>query len=376
MKILYVTTISDTVNSFLIPHIRFLIKMGHEVGVAFNIIQEVDRELTELRCTIHQVDFQRNPLSKDNVRAYREIKNILLEEGYELVHVHTPVASFITRLACRGLNVKVLYTAHGFHFFNGAPKRNWMIYYPLEKLAAKWTDGVITMNDEDYHAAKRLKIRSEASIYKIHGVGLDLAKFSPKTAEEKADLREKHHFSKDDFIVIYVAELCYRKQQDLLIKAVSMVKEEVVNIKLLLAGDGDMLQAYQKQVTELRLEENVFFLGYRDDIDQLLTMSDVAISTSRQEGLPVNVMEAMATGIPLIVTDCRGNRDLVKDGENGIVIGINDVNGCAQAILDLYRAEELRQQFSDNSRSLIQQYSLENVIKDMKVVYSKQTSSY
>jgi glycosyltransferase EpsD len=373
MKILYVTTISDTVNAFLIPHIHFLVKQGHEVGVAFNIVQDVDPRIDKLGCKVHPIDFQRNPLSKGNFQAYKRIKAIITEGKYEVVHVHTPVASFLTRLASKNIHhVKVLYTAHGFHFFRGAPKKNWAIYYPLEKMAARWTDGLITMNDEDFYSARKLNLRNSNAIYKIRGIGLDTSKFYPPTAERKRELRSEYGYHSRDFILIYVGELSYRKHQDLLIESISMLNEEKKNLKLLLVGEGDYLEKYRDLVSRLGVEQNVEFLGYRKDIHQLMALSDVAISTSRQEGLPVNVMEAMSTGLPVIVTDCRGNRDLVKSGKNGFVVGVDDTMACAHAIKILYNSNELREIFSDENRKLIQQYSLENVIDDMKEIYSKQ----
>lgn len=186
MKILYVTTISNTVNAFLIPHIKFLIEKGNEVGIAFNKVQEINHELVDMGCNIHQVEFQRTPFHKDNITAFKQIKKIIKDENYELVHVHTPVASFLTRFACRNMkNSKVLYTAHGFHFFNGAPKINWVIYYMLEKIAARWTDVIITMNDEDYLAASKFTLRNEGTVHKVNGIGLDLNKFTPQTNEKK-----------------------------------------------------------------------------------------------------------------------------------------------------------------------------------------------
>jgi glycosyltransferase EpsD len=374
MKILYVTTSSNTVNLFLIPHIKFLVEQGNTVDLAFRIYQEPSHELLKMGCKVHPIEFQRNPLNKKNLSAYKKIKRILIEEDYDIVHVHTPVASFVTRLAARNMkNATILYTAHGFHFFKGAPKINWGIYYPLEKLAAKWTDGIITMNQEDYLSACKLKLRKKNSVYKVSGVGLDLTKFLPQTTERKLHLRKEYGYHPDDFILIYVGELSYRKHQDLLIESTNQVKQQIPNLKILFVGDGDLEAEYQNMVHQLQLENHVEFLGFRHDVENLLTLSDLAISTSRQEGLPVNVMEAMATGIPLIVTDCRGNRDLVKNGENGLVVGVDDIQACAKAIEVLYHSETLRQAFTEKSKDIIRKYSTEDVINEMKQIYQSET---
>jgi glycosyltransferase EpsD len=371
MKILYVTTISNTVNAFLIPHIQFLIEQGNQVDVAFNIEQEVNPRLMEMGCKIHRVPFQRSPIKMENYIAFKQIRRIVKEEGYELIHTHTPVASFVTRLACRDISgIKVIYTAHGFHFYKGAPKRNWAIYYTMEKMAARWTDGIITINEEDYQSAKKMQFRKgKAAVYKVDGVGIDLNRFVLQTVEKKMELRREYGYQEDDFLVVYAGELSYRKHQDLLIDAVHLLKGKIPNIKLLLAGSGPLRDEYKNQALQLGVNENIDFLGYRSDIDKLLMLSDLAVSSSRQEGLPVNVMEAMATGLPLVVTDSRGNRDLVRNGENGMVVGIDDREGLARAIQDLYRSESLRVEFSRKNQEAVKRYALERIVHEMGEIY-------
>jgi glycosyltransferase EpsD len=370
LKILFVTTISNTINAFLTPHIKMLIEQGHEVDIACNIIGKITPELLNWGCRVHCIEFSRDPFNKSNYKAYKKIKNLVLSEGYELIHTHTPVASFLTRFACRNIpGVKILYTAHGFHFYKGAPIKNWIVYYTLEKLAARWTDGLLTMNEEDYKAAKKLRLRKANAVYKVNGVGVDLQKFIPQTPEKKKELREEYGFDDDDFVLIYAAELNYNKHQDLLIKAIDLVRNKIPRIKLLLAGRGDYSDRYKQLVKKFNLEENIHFLGHRDDIANLLHIADLAVSSSRREGLPVNVMEAMATGLPLVVTACRGNRDLVEDGVNGYMVGIDDVLGFAKAVEKLYASKEIRKRFGENNQNLIKQYSLDKVLEEMNKVY-------
>ena len=370
MKILYVTTVIGTINAFLIPHIELLTSKGYEVDVAANTTNGPSSDLTKLGCKIYNIEFQRYPLKKDNYIAYKKIKKLVSEEKYDLVHVHTPVASFLTRLACRNIpNLKVIYTVHGFHFFKGAPLKNWLLYYPMEKLAARWTDGIITINKEDYETASKMKFRILNSIYHIHGVGIDLHKFSPPTIEEKRKLRKEYGFNNKDFILFYAAELNYNKHQDLLINVISLLKNKIPNIKLLLAGNGNLKGEYEKLINTLDLDERVQILGYRRDIPNLLKISDVAVASSRREGLPVNVMEAMATGLPLVVTNCRGQRDLVNDGENGFIVEIEDIQGFAKAIEKLYKDKELRIKFGLKSIEFSEIYSLNEIIKELEGIY-------
>jgi glycosyltransferase EpsD len=364
MKILYVTTISNTVNAFLIPHIKMLINEGHSVNVAFNTEQEINSEIYDLGCKIHQLPFQRFPLKKANIIAYKTLRNIIISESYDLVHTHTPVASAIVRLACRNLkHIKVIYTAHGFHFYKGAPLPNWILYYPVEKWLAKYTDVLITINKEDYERAKD-KFKARKVEY-VPGVGLDLNKFKPLDLENKNKLRKEYGYSENDFLLIYVAELTHRKHQDMLIKVISAIKDKIRNIKLLLVGSGELMDDYLRQIRELKLESHIELLGFRKDVPNLMKISDIAVSSSRQEGLPVNVMEAMATGLPLVVTNCRGNRDLVKDGENGYVVEIDDVDNFAESVENLYRIKELREQFEKQNLNDIKKYGLDNALEDM-----------
>lgn len=373
MKILYVTTILGTIDSFLIPHIQYLIQLGNEVSIACETEgEEVSNELRELGCPIHQVSFKRSPFNKENIKAYKQIQHLLRREGFNLIHVHTPVAAFITRLAARNIsNVSVLYTAHGFHFFKGAPKKNNLLFYGLERLAANWTDGVITMNNEDFEAAQTFSLRRRDSVFKVHGVGLNLSKFKPQSDEIKKKLREEYHYGEDDFILINVGELSYRKHQDLVIKAVGKLKGHIQNIKLLLVGSGEWEEDYRKLVKKMGLEREVIFLGYRTDIHNLMILSDLAVTSSRHEGLPVNVMEAMASGLPIVASDVRGNHDLVKDGINGFVFGVDDVGGCAATIERIYYSEELRKRFSTESSKTITSYSQERVLEEMEQIYEK-----
>ncbi|MCQ6264732.1 glycosyltransferase family 4 protein [Fictibacillus sp. WQ 8-8] len=370
MKILYVSTISNTVNAFLIPHIKYLLKEGHQVDIASNVIQEVSSELSRLGCNIHNIEFQRSPLKKENFSAYKKLKDLVLFGKYDIIHTHTPIASFIARIACRNIsNIKILYTAHGFHFFKGAPLKNWLIYYPMEKFAANYTDAIITINSEDYNSANKLKNTRLKSVFKVHGVGIDFKKFTYNNSQQKNILRSKYGYNSEDFILFYAAELNYNKHQDLLIEVINKLKTKIPNIKLLLAGEGSLKEKYEEQVNKYDLGTNIEFLGFRNDIPNLLKLSDVAVSASRREGLPVNVMEAMATGLPLIVTNCRGNRDLVTNGKNGYVTGVNNIDEFTRVVEELYNSHELRIKLSENSIELIKDYSTENVIKELEQIY-------
>jgi glycosyltransferase EpsD len=233
---------------------------------------------------------------------------------------------------------------------------------------SKYTDCLITINDEDYECAVRKKLKA-CSIKKVNGVGIDLNKFKPQTLEKKKELRKQYGYNENDFILICIGELNHNKHQDLLINVVNVLKNKIPNVKLLLVGSGNLMDQYKNQVKKIDLDRYIEFLGYRSDVPNLLSISDILVSASRREGLPVNVMEAMATGLPLVVTDCRGNKDLVKNGENGFVIGIDDVYEFANAVDKLHKSKELRWKFGQKSLEFIKDYSVENVRKEMEKIY-------
>jgi glycosyltransferase EpsD len=369
MKILYVTTISNTVNAFLIPHIKRLIDEGNQVDVAFKIEHQVDPDIVNKGCKIHQIPFSRNPLSTENFRAFKSLKKIITKEKYDLVHTHTPVASVITRLACKRIDyIRIVYTAHGFHFYKGTTLSRWMLYYSVEKYLSKYTDVLITMNQEDFEIASKNGFKSK-KVLLVNGVGIDLEKFKPQLQSKKIALRQQYGYDAKDFVLICVGELSHRKHQDLLIEVAAELKDKIQNIKILIVGSGSLEAHYKKQSKALDLQNQVKFLGYRKDIDKLMNLSDVAVSTSRHEGLPVNVMEAMATGLPLVVTDCRGNRDLVHHRENGFVVEMDDAVGFASFIQKLYQSKELRNAFGKKSIQRIKSYSIKEVLKVMENIY-------
>lgn len=365
MKILYVTTISNTVNAFLIPHIKMLIDEGHQVDVAFNIEQEIKPEIYEMGCKIHQLPLQRSPLKKDNFRAYKILKKSIISEGYDLVHTHTPVASAIVRLVCRNLNsVMVFYTAHGFHFFKGAPILNWLIYYPVEKWLARYTDTLITINKEDYERAKS-KFKAKRVEY-VPGVGIDLKKFN--TVKVDRDLkRSQLGLPKEAFVVLSVGELNKNKNHEVIIRAIAKIDNP--DIHYIVCGEGP-LKGYLIDLSEdLGIKNRVHLLGIRKDIAEICKVSDLFTFPSYREGLSVALMEAMANGLPVVCSNVRGNSDLIEDGKGGYLIEPVDVEGFAKYIKELIEDSRLRSEFGDFNHKKIENYSIENVLKEMEEIY-------
>lgn len=367
MKILYVTTISNTVNAFLIPHIKMLINQGNQVDVAFNIVQEVNPELIALGCKVYNLEFQRSPLKINNYTAYKKLKNLILSENYDLVHTHTPVASACVRLACRKLNnIKVFYTAHGFHFFKGAPLLNWIIYYPVERWLARYTDVLITINKEDYTRAK--KSFKAGRVEYVPGVGIDIEKFQKKDIDYE-EKRKSIGATNSDFIVLSVGELNKNKNHKVIIKAIAELKNE--KIKYVICGQGYLENKLKKLAQEYKVSKQIVFLGYRKDILELMKVADLFAFPSFREGLSVSLMEAMASGLPVVCSHIRGNSDLIESDTGGILVKANYVKGFAKAINKVISSNHLRNKFSSNNLKSINKYTIENVISRLNKIYSK-----
>ncbi len=281
------------------------------------------------------------------------------EEKFDIIHCHTPMGSVVTRLASKharkAYGTRVIYTAHGFHFYKGAPKINWLFFYPVEKYLSKYTDDLITINNEDYELAIK-KFKAKRTHY-VPGVGVDPKKFDFELSqEERHELRKSLGIKDDDIVLIYVAELNKNKNQIMAIKAMEKLIVENSKYKLLLVGKDSYNGEYQRLVQELKLENNVIFTGYRKDVPKLMKISDIAISTSLREGLPVNLIEATMCGLPIVATNCRGNRDISK-----ILVDIDNVDEFKNKILHL----------KIQNNNLNEELKLENIMKKYLDIYNE-----
>ena len=368
-KILYVTTISKTINAFLVPHIKYLIDQGDQVDVATNITDEINQELIHYKVKIFQIDFQRNPISLNNKKAYDEIKKLQLKNRYDIVHVHTPVASFVTRLALRNEErLKIVYTCHGFHFYKGSSIFSWMIFYPLEKLAAKWTDSLITINSEDFEIASKFKLRNNGQVSKMNGVGIEKEKYVIENFD-KSEYRKKLGLKDDDFVILVLAELNKNKNHIQLIKAMNLLKDKYPNIKAIFAGTGPLEEDIKKQIKENGLEEKISLLGWRNDVKELINLSDIVGLFSQREGLGKCLLEAMICGKSVIATNTRGPRELIQPNKSGYLFDIGDIETTAKSIESIYRDIELRNMFETKGLDTANKYLLDNVLIQLSNVY-------
>jgi glycosyltransferase EpsD len=366
-RILFCATVDYHFNAFHLPYMKWFKEQGWEVHVAASgemVLPFVDKK--------YNIPIQRSPLKIKNILAYKKLKNIILNNDYKIIHCHTPMGGVLARLAARTTrkrNTKVIYTAHGFHFCKGAPLINWLLYYPIEKILSSLTDCLITINQEDYQIAKRKGFKAK-EIKHVHGVGVNTDLYKPVDQLQIGKMRENFGYKSDDFLLFYAAEFNKNKNHQLLIDVIATIKKGIPNAKLLLAGDGPLLEECQQSAVRLGVQGMIHFLGYRTDIQELLKICNIAVASSLREGLPVNIMEAMASGLPIVATTNRGHRELVNNGVNGFIISPNDKHNFASKILDLFASQELSQQMSSENLKMIKGYSLEQVTLELSGIYS------
>lgn len=367
-KVLFCATVDYHFSAFHLPFLKWFKEQGWVVHVAASGNMElpyVDKKFN--------LPIQRSPFHSKNIEAYNQLKEIILQNQYQLIHCHTPMGGVLARLAARSerkKGTKVIYTAHGFHFCKGAPIPNWVVYYPIERVLSSYTDCLITINQEDYKLATSHQFKAKQIVH-VHGVGVDTERYSPVSNFHKEVLRAEHRYENDAFLMFYAAEFNSNKNQQLLINAISLVKEEIPKAKLLLAGEGTLLRECQKLAKELGVEHMVDFLGFRKDIEALLKMSDIVVASSKREGLPVNIMEAMACGLPIIAVKNRGHCELVKENRNGWIVSDQPVN-MAEKIMKLEKNQQLQQQMGQQSRNIIlDSFSLNCVLIEKKKLYGK-----
>lgn len=378
-KALIVASVASMIGQFNISNIKILQSLGFEVDVAANFshsgtisiesVQELKEFLEANKVNVYDIPFQRNPFHPGNWLAFRMLNRVMSDNTYDLVHSHTPIGGLIGRIL--GYYHKVdnnMYTAHGFHFYKGGSRVGWLLFYPVEKILSYFTDTIITINEEDYAIAKkRFKMKG---LHLVNGVGVNLEKFSPISDNTKAQLKLVLGLDQNKKYLIFVGELNANKNQSILIEMMEQLSKTRKDIVLLLVGNGVLLNTYRQLIKDKGLEESVLLLGYRKDIPDLMRVSDIALSSSKREGLPVNLLEAMATGLPLIVSNCRGNRDLVEDGKNGYIAENSAVDEFIVAITRILDDTVLYKQLSQCSLISSEKYSLERVEVKMKEIYS------
>ena len=368
MKILYVTALNETINTFLTPHINMLVDDGNEVHCACNINEKINEELNNRNVKYHNIEFSRNPLKINYIKVIKEIRKVYIENKYDVVHVHTPIASFLTRFALRNYNVKVIYTAHGFHFFKGAPLINWVLYYPLERIAAHWTDKLVTINKEDYERAKTFKLRNDGQVELMHGVGINPDEYILENFDRKS-YRKKLGINENDFMLLILADINKNKNHIQVIKAIDNLKNTNQNIKVICAGEGPLKEKLIKKVNKLGLDNNIKFIGFRSDVKELINSCDCIGLFSMREGLGKCLLEGMVNNRPLIATNTRGPRELIDDNKNGYLVHIGDYKQITKYLKELFSDRKKCEEFGKKSKEKIEEFYIKNVLEEIKNYY-------
>lgn len=324
-RVLMVATVPSMIGQFNMNNIRILQEMGYEVDVAGDFtdvsvwpverIQMFKDQLKEMGIEAIQLDFSRNPLKVGrHIESYRETVKLIKDRNYAFIHTHTPIASAIVRQAAHKTETKVIYTAHGFHFFDGAPLKNWLIFYPIEKHFSRYTDVLITINKEDYRRASG-KFKAKKTVY-IPGVGVDTERYRPQA--DTNDKRAEIGVSSECKLMISVGELSTRKNHKIIVEALQEMPDDYWYV---IVGKGEL----EDELISLDHTGRLRLLGFRTDIVELLHAADLFVFPSLQEGLPVALMEAMAAGLPCIVSKIRGNVDLIDSEDYYLPANPSDI---------------------------------------------------
>lgn len=368
-KALLVATVSGFVPQFEMNNVRILREMGYEIHYASNYKMpsygDDNRRLDGTEIIRHQVDFKRSPYNIKNIWAYRQLRMLMKKEEFALVHCHTPMGGVLGRIAAhRARTMTIIYTAHGFHFYQGAPLRNWLIYYPAELLLARYTHQLICINKEDY---KRAKTFQAGHVDYVPGVGIDLKRIQ----ERSNDVRKKRSeigIPEEKKMLLSVGELIPRKNHEVVIRALALLKDH--RLCYVICGHGERKKYLEKLTEKLRVRDQVIFLGYREDVIELCSLADIFILPSLQEGLSVALMEAMACGLPVVCSDIRGNRDLISN-ENGILVEKNDPIAYGQAIRYMIEGKIAAKEMGRQSLKIIRRNEISLISQKMQEIYSR-----
>ena len=384
-KVLMVASVASMIQQFNMRNIEILQQLGYEVEVACNFetgntcsekqIALLKQQLEEQGVEWHQIDFARNVFKvRENGRAYRQLEKLFQEKRYQFVHCHSPIGGVLGRLAAHKYKTRVIYTAHGFHFFKGAPKKNWLLFYPVEWLLSFWTDLLITINREDYDRAKK-PMHAAQTIY-VPGVGIHLEDFkvlADGNKERRAEKRKELGIPEKTFMIVHVAEFTANKNQKTVISAIEKLDGQ--DVCYVMCGIGDKKRELEEQVKAANMEKKIRFLGFRRDIDEILEASDCFVLSSYREGLSVALMEAMAKGLPIVCGKIRGNVDLVQDGVGGFLVNPGNADeyaGAFEKLIEMKQNDpETFLQMGETNKKTMEQFSCEKVDEKMREVYQR-----
>ena len=369
-KILLVATVQSHIAQFHKPLIKWLTENGYQVDVAArdNLSEKPNLHL-DIEGEKFDIPFSRSPFSIRNFTAYKRLKRVIKDGGYDIVHCNTPVGGILTRMAAnkqrKAGKLSVIYEAHGFHFFKGGSRKNWIMWYPIEKFFSKRTTALVTINKMDYELAST-KFKAEKT-YRIPGVGLNLAQF--ESPAETVDLRGEFGLSEDSRIIISVGELNKNKNHAVIIKALAELKDD--NVHYFLAGNGPLKNELIDLAKSCSVSENVHFLGYRRDVPALFKCADVFAFPSRREGLGMASIEAMSSGLPIVTSDRHGINDYSENGKTGYKYHPDDYKGFAEGIGKILADNELKRNMGEYNKRMAKNFTVEASMDALVKIYKE-----
>ncbi|MBQ7351391.1 MAG: glycosyltransferase family 4 protein [Clostridia bacterium] len=365
-KIMMIATTDNMIWQFMIPHIKHLQALGNEVecvcaktGFWFDELKE------KHNLVVNEMDFARNPITPKNLKSYKLLVKLQKEKNFDLVYCQQPVGGLMGRLIAKKFKIPCIYTAHGFHFFKGCPLKNKLIYKTVEKWLSRYTDALITINEEDYQNALKMKAKK---VYKINGIGIDEEKVK-KEKFNKEEFRKQLGLSTQDKVVLTVSEINENKNYIAMLQAMKILVEKDQNIKFVSCGTGVWDEKIKNYAKELGIDKNCIFLGYQKEIGKIMQVSNIFLHASFREGLTLSVLEAMSLGLPCVVSNVRGNRDLVDNEKGGFVVEPTDFAMFAEKIYTILNDEKLTQEFKKYNQEKSKSYMVSNVKSQLEEIY-------
>lgn len=364
-KILFAASTLSHIENFHIPYLKYFKDNDFEVHIMGKENNKLPIPYVD---KVFPINFEKNMFSFKNFISAFKISKLIKKEKYSTISTHTILASFFTRLGIM-LSLKkhplVINTVHGYLFDENSDFIKKVIMILAEKFVRPVTDTILVMNSTDYEIAKKYNLYKK-NLYSIDGMGINASKFPFSTEENKSYLREKYNIPKDDFLLIYVAEFSKRKNQQFLIDSIKiLISEGYNNVKLLLLGDGVLLDDMKQYSKTLGIEDNIIFKGYIKEVCNYYQISDICVSSSRIEGLPFNIMEAMSTGLPIIASKIKGHIDLVDHESNGFLYNFDDIDSFCNYVKMLYSDRSLLTSMGISSNELSKNYTLESVYPEI-----------
>lgn len=369
MKMLYIKHRSGKImNNFAISAILAAKELGIDFTIANNMSMaepgHFEKICEQYGIKMIHIDFDRNPLGKSNLLARKQLLKLMEKEKYDIVHCNTPSGGMFGRIAAAQMKIpKVIYMAHGFHFWKGAPLKNWLLYYPVERIVAHLTDRLITINHEDYACAKRFHYKKGGRAEYVPGVGIVTKRFE-RDEKVRSEMRNTIGIKDNETVLLSVGEINPNKNHKIVIDALAKLGRK--DIRYVVCGIGALMEENQRLAKSLGIEEQVMFVGYRTDIDKFYQAADIFVVSSFREGLPVAPMEAMSAGLPCVASRIRGNVDLFEGGQ--LMFNPRDVDSLCTALSNAMDKDIVANELARNKQTL-QRFSMEEAVKAMKRIY-------